>query len=146
MSSETNTPASTSTSVAENETVSLTDKIKKYDTSKLIEFLQRQGLGLSETAIKILEEEEVDSHAFLKITEQRFRNYGMKGGPVVKLVKFAECKDKKLKAFSSYRNLKEVLIRYGLESEDTDKIPLFSLQTTKFKSPTSTSSIAWQKF
>ncbi|CAB4494897.1 unnamed protein product [Rhizophagus irregularis] len=64
MSSETSTPytpASTSISVAGNETVSLADEIKKYDTAKLIEFLQGQGLGLSETAIKILEEEEINA-------------------------------------------------------------------------------------
>jgi hypothetical protein len=54
----------------------------------------------------------------------------MPGGPAKRLVKFAkDCKEKKLKAFSSYRSLKEVLIRNGLESEGTDKIPLFSLQT-----------------
>ncbi|RIA93458.1 hypothetical protein C1645_874137 [Glomus cerebriforme] len=97
-----------STSVAGNETVSLADDIKKYDTAKLIEFLQGQGLGLSETAIKILEEEEIDGRAFLKMTEQRFRDYGMKGGPAVKLVEFAkECKEKKLKALASYKSLKE---------------------------------------
>ncbi|GBB97659.1 hypothetical protein RclHR1_03030003 [Rhizophagus clarus] len=32
------TPASTSTTVAGNETVSLADEIKKYDTAKLIEY------------------------------------------------------------------------------------------------------------
>jgi len=102
------TPASTSTTVAGNETVSLADEIKKYDMAKLIEYLQGQeDLGLSEMAIKILEEEEIDGRAFLKMTEQRFRDYGMKGGPAVKLVEFAkECKDKKLRAFSSYRSLK----------------------------------------
>ena len=103
------TPASTSTTVAGNETVSLADEIKKYDTAKLIEYLQGQGLGLSETAIKILEEEEVDGCAFLKMTKQDFRDINVKGGPAVKLVEFAkECKEKKLKPFSSYRSLKEV--------------------------------------
>ena len=61
MSSETSTPytpASTSTTVAGNETVSLADEVKKYDTAKLIEFLKGRDLGLSETAIKILEKEE----------------------------------------------------------------------------------------
>ncbi len=55
--SETNTPytpPSTSTSVAGNETLALAENIKKYDTAKLIEFLQGQDLGLSETAVKIL--------------------------------------------------------------------------------------------
>jgi hypothetical protein len=93
MSSETSTPytpAFTSTTVVGNETVSLTDKIKKYDTAKLIEYLQGQGLGLSETAIKILEEEEVDGCAFLKMTKQDFRDINVKGGPAVKLVEFAK--------------------------------------------------------
>ncbi len=34
----------------------------------------------------------------------------------MRLVKFAkECKDKKLKAFSSYRSLKEVLKKYNID-------------------------------
>jgi hypothetical protein len=48
--SETSAPyttASTSTTVAGNESVSLADKIKKYDMAKLIEYLQEQkNLGL----------------------------------------------------------------------------------------------------
>ncbi|GBB94850.1 hypothetical protein RclHR1_24240005 [Rhizophagus clarus] len=62
MSSETSTsytPASASTTVAENETVLLADKIKKYDTAKLIDFLHKEeDLGLSEKALKILETQE----------------------------------------------------------------------------------------
>src|SRR5438045_508923 len=129
------TPASTSTTVAGNETVSLADEIKKYDTSKLIEFLKGRDLGLSETALKILEEEEIDGRAFLKMTEQRFRDYGMKGGPAVKLVEFAkECKEKKLKAFSSYKtkkDLSEVLRKYGIDTNDIRKIPPFVPEPVK---------------
>ncbi|PKC67354.1 hypothetical protein RhiirA1_418254, partial [Rhizophagus irregularis] len=40
-----------------------------------------------------------------------------------------ECKDKKLRAFSTYRSLKEVLKKYGIDGNGTDTIPLFSLQT-----------------
>src|SRR5436305_13265414 len=113
MSSETSTPytpASASTTVAGNETVSLADEIKKYDTAKLIEFLQGQGLGLSETAIKILEEEEVNGRNFLDLSQEELERHGMKLGPAKTLAKFAkECKEKKLRAFSSYRSLKEVL-------------------------------------
>ena len=47
------TPASTSTTVAGNETVSLADEIKKYDTAKLIEFLREQCLGLDEDDKKL---------------------------------------------------------------------------------------------
>src|SRR6266542_5340568 len=104
--SETSTPytsASTSTTVAGNETVSLADEIKKYDTAKLIEFLQERGLGLSETAIKILEKEEVEGQDFLKLTEEKVRSYGMSSGPALRLADSAkECKDKKLRSFSLY--------------------------------------------
>ena len=150
MSSETSTPytpASTSTTVAGNETVSLADEIKKYDTAKLIEFLQGQGLNLVKDDFDIIENERVGGQDFLDMTKQDFRDYGMKGGPATRLAKFAkDCKEKKLKAFSSYCSLKEVLKKYGIDSNGTDTIPLFTLQTHEFKSLTSTSSIAWRKF
>jgi hypothetical protein len=124
------TPASTSTTVAGNETVSLADEIKKYDTVKLIEFLQGQGLGLSETTIKILEEEEINGSNFLDMTKQDFQEYGMKGGPSMTLVKFAkECKEKKLRSFSSYKtkkDLKEVLAKYGVQDGRITDIPQFT--------------------
>src|SRR5436305_10985665 len=95
------TPASTSTSVAGNETVSLADEIKKYDTAKLIEFLQGQeNLGLNESAIKILENEEINGRAFINITKEELRDYGMKGGPASNIAVFDnECKGKKLRSF-----------------------------------------------
>jgi hypothetical protein len=125
------TPVSTSTTVAGNETVSLADEIKKYDTVKLIEFLQgHENLGLNEPAIKILENEEVNGLDFFDLTEEKLERHGMKMGPATRLVKFAkECKDKKLRAFSTYRSLKEVLKKYGIGGNGTDTIPLFSLQT-----------------
>ncbi|PKK58537.1 hypothetical protein RhiirC2_763360 [Rhizophagus irregularis] len=133
MSSETSTPytpASASTTVAGNETVTLADEIKKYDTAKLIEYLQGQeNLGLNEPAIKILENEEVNGLDFFDLTEEKLERHGMKMGPATRLVKFAkECKDKKLRAFSTYRSLKEVLAEYNLVSEGTEVIPLFTPQ------------------
>jgi hypothetical protein len=77
--SEISTPytlASASTTVAENEMVALAENIKKYDTTKLIEFLQGQDLGLSETAIKILEKEEVNGQDLFDLTEEKFRSVG----------------------------------------------------------------------
>src|ERR1051325_2277774 len=104
--SETSTPYTPSTSVAGNETVSLADEIKKYDTAKLIEYLQERGLGLSETAIKILEKEEVEGGDLFDLTQEELEKWGMPGGPAKRLVKFAkECKDKKLRSFSSYKSL-----------------------------------------
>ncbi|RIA86670.1 hypothetical protein C1645_325096 [Glomus cerebriforme] len=80
MSSETNTPASTSTSVTAtgNDSVTLAEEIKKYDTAKLIEFLQGQeNLGLNEPAIKILENEEVNGLDFFDLTEEKLERHGM---------------------------------------------------------------------
>ncbi|RGB22700.1 hypothetical protein C1646_775676 [Rhizophagus diaphanus] len=92
------------------------------------------SLGLSETTIKILEEEEVDGRAFLKTTEQRFRDYGMKGGPAVKLVEFAkEYKEKMKRAFSSYHSLKEVLTKYGIDGNGIGTIRQFLLPTYKLE-------------
>jgi len=133
MSSETSTPytpASTSTTVAGNELVSLADEIKKYDTAKLIEYLQGQeNLGLNEPAIKILENEEVNGLDFFDLTEEKLERHGMKMGPATRLVKFAkECKDKKLRSFSSYKtkkDLNEVLGKYGIVSGDITRIPQF---------------------
>ncbi|RIA79846.1 hypothetical protein C1645_839794 [Glomus cerebriforme] len=93
MSSETNTPASTFTSVTAtgNDSVTLAEEIKKYDTAKLIEFLQGQeNLGLNEAAIKILENEEVNGLDFFDLTEEKLERHGMKMGPATRLVKFAK--------------------------------------------------------
>ena len=121
------TPASTSTTVAGNETVSLADEIKKYDTAKLIEYLQGQkNLELSETAIKILEKEELNGGDLFDLTEERLRSVGLGLGPAMRLVKFAkECKEKKKRAFSSYRSLKEELAKYGIKSSSITSIPQF---------------------
>ena len=129
------TPASTSTTVAGNETVSLADEIKKYDTAKLIEYLQGQeDLGLSESALKILENEEIRGSNFLDMTEQKFRDCGLKIGPAVTLAKFAkDCKEKKLRSFSSYLSLSEVLAEYGYDSDGIDSISLFSPPTFEIR-------------
>ncbi|GBB95403.1 hypothetical protein RclHR1_25270006 [Rhizophagus clarus] len=128
------TPASTSTTVTGNETVSLADEIKKYGTAKLIEFLQERDLELSETAIKILEKEEITGQNFFDLTQEELEKWGMPGGPAKRLVKFAkDCKEKKLRAFSTYRSLKEVLVKYDIKSNGTDAIPLFSLQPPKIQ-------------
>ncbi len=63
------------------------------------------------------------------MTEQKFRDCGLKIRPAMTLAKFAkECKDKKLRAFSSYRSLKEVLAKYDLISEGTEIIFFFTSQ------------------
>ena len=91
------TPASTSTTVAGNETVSLADEIKKYDTAKLIDFLYgEKDLGLDDDDLEIIRKEKVNGRAFINITKEELRDYGMKGGPAKNLADFAkDCKDKK---------------------------------------------------
>ena len=106
----------------------MADDVKKYDTVKLIEFLRERGLGLDEDDEKIIRNEKIVGHDFLKITKQDFKDINMEAR--LRFADFAkDCKNKKLKAFSSYKSLKEVLARYGIGSDGTDTIPLFSLQT-----------------
>src|SRR6185369_13334625 len=126
--SDTNTPASTSTSVIINESVTLAEEIKKYETKELIDFLRKkEDLKLSEKVFGILEKEEVNGPAFLKITEEKLRSYGMPGGPALVLADFAkECKEKKKRAFSSYKtndDFKEVISKY--EVNQIEDLPQF---------------------
>ena len=62
------TPASTSTTVAGNETVSLADEVKKYDTEKLISFLQERGLGLDLDDENIIRKEKITGQDFFDMT------------------------------------------------------------------------------
>ena len=51
----------------------------------------------------------------------------MKLGPATRLVDFAkECKEKKKRAFSSYKSLEEVLEKYGIRSNSITSIPQFT--------------------
>ena len=137
--SETNTsytPASISTTVAGNKTVSLVDEIKKYDMAKLIDFLrEKKDLGLDDDDLEIICKEKVNGCAFFNITEEKLRSYEMLGRPASNIAVFAkECKDKKLKAFSSYKTkkeLSEVLRKYGIDSNEIIKIPSFEPEPVK---------------
>ncbi|GBC14895.1 hypothetical protein GLOIN_2v1695250 [Rhizophagus irregularis DAOM 181602=DAOM 197198] len=125
------TPASTSTSVAGNETVALADEIKKYKTEALIDFLRKEeDLGLNDDDFEIIRKRKIMGRDFLKTSKEEFEHCGLEMGPAKRLADFAkECKDKKLKAFSSYLSLSEVLAEYGLDSDGIDSIPLFSPPT-----------------
>ncbi|CAG8687419.1 11401_t:CDS:1 [Funneliformis caledonium] len=106
--------------------VSLADEIKKYDTEKLISFLQERDLRLDLNDENIIRKEKITGQGFFDLTEERLRSVGLGLGSAMRLVKFAkECKDKKLKAFLTYCSLKEVLAKYDLASEGTEIISLF---------------------
>src|SRR5215475_9109181 len=115
--SETSTSASTpATTVTGNETVTLADEIKKYKAKELIDFLRKEeDLELEPEDYDIIEKERINGRAFFKITKEELERHGMKLGPATILVDFAkECKEKKLRAFSSYKSLKEVLTKYNI--------------------------------
>ncbi|RGB25207.1 hypothetical protein C1646_772072 [Rhizophagus diaphanus] len=130
------TPASISTTVAENGMVLLTDEIKKYDTAKLIEYLQGQkNLELSETAIKILEKEKLNGRNFFDITKKKYIQDGLVRGSAMRLIKFAKkCKKKKKRAFLTYRSLKEVLAKYSIDSNNIGTIRQFLPNLVQYES------------
>ena len=66
---------------------------------------------------------------------EKLEKWGMPDGPAMRLVKFAkECKEKKKRAFSTYRSLKEVLTKYGIDDNGIGTIcqfpPVSLLSTT----------------
>ncbi|GES90374.1 hypothetical protein GLOIN_2v1502041 [Rhizophagus clarus] len=127
------TPASTSTTVAGNETVTLAEEIKKYKTEALIEYLRKEeDLGLDEDDLEIFRKQKITGRAFLKTSKEEFERYGMLGGPATVLADFAkECKEKKLRAFSTYRSLKEVLAKYNIGGNGIGTIRQFPPATYK---------------
>ncbi|CAG8787207.1 44361_t:CDS:2 [Gigaspora margarita] len=132
--SATSTPTSpTSTSSnnvsGEKQAPTLAEMVKNLNTEKLIEFLRGENLQLTDAHYEILRQEEIFSCTFLKTTKDEFRDLGLKFGPATILIEFAkEVKNKKLSAFSSYRTLKdfkEVLAKYGIDSNNITSIPQF---------------------
>jgi len=63
----------------------MTEEIRKYKTKDLFNFLQRKGLQLNDTHLRILLEEEIDGPAFLLLNEKKLKESGFKVGTVVKL-------------------------------------------------------------
>ncbi|RIA81695.1 hypothetical protein C1645_545166 [Glomus cerebriforme] len=64
------------------------------------------------------------------MTEEKFRSYGLKGGPAMRLAKEVQAlKEKPKRSFSSYRSLKEVLAKYGIEDSRITAIPQFTPKT-----------------
>ena len=92
-------------------------------------------MELSEKVLETLENQEIDERDFLKITEEKLRSVGLALGPALRLADFAkECKEKKLRSYSSYKtlkHLKEVLSKYGIDSNDISSIPPFIPVTEK---------------
>jgi hypothetical protein len=106
------------------------DEIKKYKTKELIDFLHKEDdLELEEEDFEIIRKQRVNGRDFLKTSKKEFLSYGIPGGPAKRLADFAEeCKEKKLRSFSSYKtqkDLNEVFEKYGIVSGDITRIPQF---------------------
>ncbi|PKB93898.1 hypothetical protein RhiirA5_440055 [Rhizophagus irregularis] len=66
-------------------------------------------MNVIETRVVLQKKEKINGHAFLKFTTKKFRDCGMPGGTAMILADFAkECKEKKSRAFSSYRTKKDL--------------------------------------
>src|ERR1051325_599054 len=115
-----------STSTAEHDSY----LVENWDTETLIDFLKEQNLKLDDDDLAIFRNEKITGLSFLDMTKDDFKECGLKIGPATLLAKEAKTlKEKPKRAFSSYRSLSEVLAKYGIDSNGTDTIPLFSLQT-----------------
>ena len=86
-------------------------------------------MGLDDDDLEIIRKQKIMGRDFLKTSKEEFERYGMLGGPAKRLAEVAkECKEKKLRSFSSYKTKKElgeVLRKYGIDSNEITKIPPF---------------------
>ncbi|CAI2187432.1 14349_t:CDS:2 [Funneliformis geosporum] len=104
--------------------------VDNWDTETLIDFLKEQNLKLDDDDLGILRNEKIDGPSFLDMTEEKFKQAGLKMGPAMKLAKEAKSlKEKPKRAFSSYRSLEEVLEKYGIKIPHPidEKSPEFKL-------------------
>ncbi|CAG8708414.1 16414_t:CDS:2 [Dentiscutata erythropus] len=136
--SETNIPVSTSTSftTAEEKNVpTLAEVIRNYKTKELIDFLRKEeDLVLDNDDLKIIKKEKITGCAFLKTTKEELRSLGLGFGPALDLSDFVrELGKYKLKAFSSYKSLKEVLKKYNINGNGIGTICQFSSKTYQLK-------------
>ena len=100
------------------------EEIKKWDTGNLIDFLQKQDLDID---FEIFHSQRITGKIFLELTKKELQSCGLKLGPakvIAELIK--EIKEKKRKTSSSYRSLKEVLNKYGIEGNSIGNISQFT--------------------
>src|SRR4051812_16557185 len=101
--------------------------VENWDTETLVLYLREQGLKLNEKHFDILRNEEINGHDFLDMTREDFQSYGLKGGPAMRLAKESKVlKTMPKRLFSSYRSLKEVLAKYGIDDNRITAIPQFT--------------------
>ncbi|CAG8573577.1 16855_t:CDS:2, partial [Acaulospora colombiana] len=100
---------------------------ENWDTETLVLHLQEQGLKLDDEDFAIIRKEKIVGLDFLDLTEEKFRSYGLAGGPAMRLAKEANAlKTAPKRPFSSYHSLKEVLAKYGIDDNRITAIPQFT--------------------
>jgi len=111
-----------STSTAEHDSY----LVENWDTEALIDFLKEQNLKLDDDDLGILRKEKITGLSFLGLNEEKFRSVGFALGPATLLAKEVQTlKEKPKRAFSSYRSLKEVLAKYGIDGNGIGTIRQF---------------------
>ena len=82
------------------------EQIKKWNPAQVIKFLEtKKGeLFLDEKHFKIIEDEEIAGPAFLLLTKEELRSYGMTGGPSIAI----ESLVKELKSEEQTPNIHEM--------------------------------------
>ena len=111
-----------STSTAEHDSY----LVENWDTETLIDFLKEQNLKLDDDDLKILRKRKIDGQVFLDMSKDDFMQAGLELRLAMKLAKEAKTlKEKPKRAFSSYRSLKEVLAKYGIDGNGIGTIRQF---------------------
>jgi len=112
-----------STSTAEHDSY----LVENWDTETLIVHLKEQNLKLDDDDFAILRKKKITGQDFLDMTEEKFEKCGLEMGPAMRLAKEVQTlKEKPKRAFSSYRSLSEVLVKYDINSDSITSIPQFA--------------------
>ena len=67
----------------------LIDKVKRFNTEKLIEFLSKE-IQLDKDDLNIIRKKKVSGRAFIKLTEDKLEEWGIADGSVLTIVDFVE--------------------------------------------------------
>ncbi|RIB06289.1 hypothetical protein C2G38_2046905 [Gigaspora rosea] len=110
-----------STSITENYELP-----EKWDTETLIVFLKEQALNLNDDDFNILRKEKIIGQDFLDMAKEDFQSYGFPLGSALDLaLEVKALKDHKKRSFSSYRSLKEVLVKYEISWDSITSVTQF---------------------
>lgn len=118
--------------------------VENWTTDTLILHLKEQNLKLDDDDFAILRKKKFNGLSFLELTKEDFMQAGLEMGPAILLAKEVQAlKEKPKRSFSSYKtqkDLKGVLDKYGINSNDITRIPQFvpnthsiDESTTEFK-------------